>query len=80
MKIHASGVLGFSFAWGRRPQAKLNPRTKRSDLEEQGHVDGACKTLDCFMLFKVFCSNMGTERDRKVLSGDIGSCERSPRV
>ena len=27
MKTHASGVLGFSFLYGRRPHAKLNPRT-----------------------------------------------------
>ena len=27
---HASGVLGFSFACGRRPHAKLNRRTERS--------------------------------------------------
>ena len=28
-KTHASGVLGFSFACGRRPHAKLNRRTER---------------------------------------------------
>ena len=30
LKAHASGVLGFSFACGQRPQAKLKPRTERS--------------------------------------------------
>ena len=33
LQTHASGVLGFSFAVGRRPHAKLNPRTERSYLK-----------------------------------------------
>ena len=32
-QAHASGVLGFSFACGRRPHAKLNRRTERSYID-----------------------------------------------
>ena len=33
LQTHASGVLGFSFACGRSPHAKLNPKTERSYLK-----------------------------------------------
>ena len=33
LQTHASGVLGFSFACGRRPNARLSPRTERSYLK-----------------------------------------------
>ena len=44
LQAHASGVVGFSFARGRKPRAKLNPSTERSDIEDcwalQAHASG----------------------------------------
>ena len=59
-KTHASGVLGFSFACGRRPHAKLNRRTERSQ-QKVGVGGSSCLGL---IARKTDCSAVLTFRMR----------------
>ena len=58
--VNANGVLGFSFACGRRPYAKLNRRTKR--LKQKVGVGGSSRLG--FVARKTNCSAVLTFRVR----------------